>query len=166
VALISEEYRALNAELHRTSVVYGSGAGTKFGEQLLKLMHKYGTRDVLDYGCGKGKLRHVLPEIRCYDPAIPEFDCPPNPADLVICRDVMEHVEPECVDDVLAHIKSLTKRAAYFVISCRLAAKKLPDGRNTHISVHPPEWWQAKLEKHWKVEPRRAQPEEAEFLCV
>ncbi len=118
-------------------------------------MEKYQAKDVLDYGCGKGnlgeKLKKLGIEVMNYDPAIPEFSKDPTPADLVVCTDVMEHVEPEFVDEVLDHIKSLSRKAAYFVIAFTESKKFLPDGRNSHICIEPPEWWEEKLLKRFKV---------------
>lgn len=112
-----------------------------------------GTADILDYGCGKGNLAAVLTEmsVRGYDPAVVEFAAEPQPADIVVCTDVLEHIEPDCVDAVLAHIASLTKSAALLAIACYPAIKKLADGRNAHLSVHPPRWWGRKLAKHMAI---------------
>jgi hypothetical protein len=149
MALITEAYRALNAELHQTSADFGKG-GAKVAQYLDELTEKYKTQDVLDYGCGKGRLQLVRPFVKNYDPCIPEFSTLPSPADIVICRDVMEHVEYECIDEVLDHLSVLARKAIYFNIGTRPAGKTLPDGRNTHISLHPVEWWRAKLEIRWK----------------
>src|ERR1043166_2805724 len=65
-------------------------------------------RTVLDFGSGKGALRSEIRKHGCsvlgfstseYDPAIPGKDIvPEHPFDLVVCTDVMEHIEPECLD--------------------------------------------------------------------
>jgi hypothetical protein len=95
---------------------------------------------VLDYGCGKGTLD--VPGIRRYDPAIPEFSKSPSPAHLVVCTDVMEHIEPEYVGNTILHIYSLTKRVAYFQIATRRdKSKTLPDGTNPHKTVRKGKWW-------------------------
>jgi hypothetical protein len=75
----------------------------------------------------------------------------PEPADLVVCRDVMEHVEGDCIDAVLVHIARLALRAAVFAIACHPAHQSLPDGRNTHCSIHPPEWWRERLQQHFEL---------------
>ena len=110
-------------------------------------MVRYGT--ALDYGCGKGKLAEVVPDVACYDPAVERFAAPAKPADVVICRDVMEHVENECIDEVLDHIRSLSRKAAWFAIATRPAKKVLADGRNAHVSIHPSAWWVEKLQSRW-----------------
>jgi hypothetical protein len=149
VALITKSYRALCAELHRTSPDFGTG-GAKASGLMADLTKKYHTTDVLDYGCGKGKLNQAFPFVKNYDPCVEEFSALPSPADIVICRDVMEHVEYECIDEVLDHLSVLARKAVYFNIGTRPAGKNLPDGRNTHISLHPVDWWRDKLERRWK----------------
>ena len=151
MALITEAYREQNALLHQKDPGYGAGAGGKCGGKVRELMQTYATQSVLDYGCGKGTLAKLLPSVRNYDPAMPEFSAPPEPADIVICRDVMEHVEADCIDDVLDDIKRLTRKVAWLNIVCRPATKNLPDGRNTHISVYPRAWWLDKLRERFTV---------------
>ncbi len=81
-------------------------------------------QSVLDYGCGKGTLAEAVSfEIREYDPAIAGKDENPLPADLVICTDALEHIEPEYLDAVLVHIASLTRMAAFFVVHTGRAQK-------------------------------------------
>jgi 2-polyprenyl-3-methyl-5-hydroxy-6-metoxy-1,4-benzoquinol methylase len=141
--MISPEYRQLNEGLHQSNSLYGTG-GAAHKDKILELFDKYNTQDALDYGCGKGKLAEVLP-VKQYDPAIPEHSKLPEPADIVICSDVLEHIEPEYLDGVLNHLRELTRTAGYFVISLREASKTLPDGRNAHLIVQPAIWWIAKL---------------------
>lgn len=149
--LISEEYKKMNKELHGRNVFYGSnGANTaivikKFAEEL-------GTKDILDYGCGKSTLSENLPyAIKQYDPAIDKYSALPQSADLVVCTDVLEHVEPECLEDVLAHLKSLAKKAIYLNISTQPAKKKLSDGRNAHICLHDARWWVNKIWEYFSI---------------
>lgn len=142
VDLISEGYRDLLHKMHVKQKNFGMGSKRR-REYILSL----GYEDILDYGCGKGKLGLG----RKYDPAIPDFAQDPEPADLVVCTDVLEHIEPDKLDNVLAHIKSKTKKYAYFTIGCAPAAKKLPDGRNAHLIVKPPSWWLEKLSQYFTL---------------
>ena len=80
-----------------------------------------------------------------YDPAIPGKDAPPGPADLVVCTDVLEHVEPEHLDAVLDDLQRLAKKSLFLLIATRPASKALPDGRNAHLTIEPPKWWIPKL---------------------
>lgn len=80
-----------------------------------------------------------------YDPGIKKHSKLPEPADFVICTDVLEHIEPELIDNVLSHLAHLTKREAYFVIFTGDCGHKLPDGRAAHLIQKPRAWWEGKL---------------------
>ena len=79
--------------------------------------------------------------LRGYDPAIEGLDAPPNPADIVVCGDVLEHVEPQCLDAVVDDLRRVTKKAALLVVATRPAVKTLADGRNAHLIVESADWW-------------------------
>ena len=140
--LISDKYRQQLGAMHKKLPRFG--IGSKHRKELVTFL---GFDDILDYGCGKGRLETK----KKYDPAIPEFSEDPAPADLVVCTDVLEHIEPECLDDVLKHIRSKMLKAGYFTIGCSPAAKKLPDGRNAHLIIKPPEWWVKKLSGYFVI---------------
>ena len=76
-----------------------------------------------------------------YDPFLPGFDREPEPHDLVVCSDVLEHIEPECVGDVLRHLHTLTKKTLFIDVACRPAKKVLADGRNAHLIQWEPDKW-------------------------
>ena len=171
--LISEEYREQNRLLHENRDDYGI-SGHKWATQILKVIEDDGGyASILDYGCGKSTLAAALAEkdiaIAEYDPAIPGKDMPPEPADLVICGDVLEHVQPECLDAVLAELKRLAKRKLIVIIDMLPSDKWLPDGRNTHLITEDAKWWGAKLSRtfdvlEWNVEGRKLYAELAPKL--
>lgn len=148
--LISDQYLLQNRLLHDLEPTYGT-SGWQYADAVKKLRNLHSAATILDYGCGKGELGKTLWAryaigILEYDPAIyGKFELP-APADLVVCGDVMEHIEPACVNDVVDHIHELTIKCAYWVIATRLAAKSLPDGRNCHLIVEPAQWWAKLLE--------------------
>lgn len=145
-ALISDGYRDAQRAMHRRPEGYG-GSGRKRRDEVMAFAAEIGAAQVLDYGCGQGTLKTALvaagytPDVMEYDPAIKGKDALPKPAELVCCTDVLEHVEPERLDAVLAHLLQLTGRAAYLLIATRKANKTLPDGRNAHLIVKPAAWW-------------------------
>lgn len=148
--LISDEYQRLNSALHNTVPTYGQ-SGKRHILTLRNLCKEYDTLDVLDYGCGKSTLARNLPfTIQQYDPAIAAYSALPEPADIVVCTDVLEHIEPELLDNVLTHLASLTKKVGFFTASTRPAKKTLADGRNAHLIVESAEWWIEKI-KHYFV---------------
>ena len=155
--LISENYRAQNAELHQRNRKYGA-SGHEWENRVvgyLKDMKKeVGVSSYLDYGCGKGQLADLV-AARCvkwagfgvsrYDPVTnPKL---PAPADFVTCCDVLEHIEPELLDNVLEHLASLMLVGGLLVISLRKSGKVLADGRNAHLIVENKEWWYSRLSK-------------------
>jgi hypothetical protein len=146
--LISDSYRALNLHLHALDPDYGISARHHVA-RVRALVRGLGAASVLDYGCGKGLLREALgPMVAEYDPAVPGKDTAPRPADLLCAIEVLEHVEPDCLADVLAHMRTLARDAAYLTIATGPARKTLPDGRNTHLIVRPAEWWLPRLFDH------------------
>lgn len=149
--VISKGYRDLNAQLHVDNLSYGVGGG-KHAQDVINLSKVLNTRSILDYGCGKGYLAKALPfPIWEYDPAIPEKSENPRPADLVICTDVLEHIEPDKILHVLMDLKRCVLRIGLFVINTGPAMKKLADGRNTHLIQKDEQWWVKILSKFFTV---------------
>lgn len=156
--LISPSYVEQNHLLHETNEHYGTNSFQRV-KDILATVNLVGATSILDYGCGKALLHAELQlranefnqpcKITNYDPAIPEFSEAPEPADLVVCTDVMEHVEPEFLDNVLADLRRLTIKTLYLAISLRPSSKFLADGRNSHLIIRPVEWWLPKLRKDW-----------------
>ncbi len=146
--LITDEYRALNAQVHEGKG-WGKG-GTEFLFPVQYFAQAIKAHTILDYGCGKGALVRELNKsgyaTHGYDPAVETYQTMPIPADLVVCTDVLEHVEPECITDVLQHINGLADVGIYLIIALHEAVKVLPDGRNAHILVRPVDWWINELE--------------------
>ena len=161
--LISDEYMRLNKTLHEEEESYGISARHHI-VSIRTVLRDMGLKTILDYGCGKGLLRQKFgPMVREYDPAIEGKDSPPEPAELVCCIDVLEHIEPECLDDVLDHIKSLTETAAYFSIACGPAMKTLSDGRNAHLVQEPVRWWLPKLMERFDIHSFQSSEDRTQF---
>jgi hypothetical protein len=155
MTLISEAYRQEQAALHATGT-YGT-AGRCFGPVVGALLNMSGARSILDYGCGsKRSLLQVLrlPEevvYEGYDPAIPEYADEPLPAELVCCIDVLEHIEPDLLDNVLEHLGTLCEPLGLFTIHTRPAIKTLSDGRNAHLTQQGAQWWLPKLKARFEI---------------
>ena len=143
--LISETYRQINRRLHADRPDYGTH-GHLWAESIKDLALSMKTTDVLDYGCGKQSLKKVMPFVIGYDPCITGLDDRPAPAELVVCTDVLEHIEPECIDDVMDDLVRVTGSALFALISFGSAKKKLSDGRNAHLIQQGLDWW---LPKFW-----------------
>jgi len=147
------EYTAQNFEMHKKYPTYGM-SGIKRADTVIKLMASDKFKTVLDYGCGKGTLADALPfPIWEYDIAIENKNRAPRPADLVICSDMLEHVEPEMLDNVIGDLRRVTNKLLYVVVHTGPAMKILPDGRNAHLIQQSGEWWKEKLSKLFEVGP-------------
>ena len=81
-----------------------------------------------------------------YDPAVKMFaGVPSRVYECVFSNDVLEHIEPNYVDQVLEHINSLASNYIWLRIDTIPARKSLPDGRNAHLILESPEWWTTKI---------------------
>lgn len=149
---ISENYRDLNSQLHAANKGFGT-SGQKWATAVQFLHKKFKINSILDYGCGKQTLGAALPNLNIvgYDPAIPELSKKPTPADLVVCGDVLEHVEPEYIDMVIEDLDKLSNKITFIVLSTRAAKKILQDGRNAHLIIEKPEWWINKFETKFEI---------------
>ena len=153
--LITEAYRAEQAALHARGN-YGTAA-LQYGEAVAALLASTGANSLLDYGCGSKRSllqalqlpAHVVYE--GYDPAIPEFAADPFPAELVTCIDVLEHIEPALLDNVLDHLGSLCDPHGFFTVHSGPAGKVLSDGRNAHLTQQEPAWWMPRLRQRFQV---------------
>lgn len=151
--LISPKYKKQCEQLHATSN-WGAD-GHRWYEQVIEVMKASNSTSILDYGCGKGTLRtQILMDERInldpqrfyeYDPAIPAKSKLPPKADLVVCTDVLEHIEPNKLEEVLDHLDNLMIKAMYLRIDMREANTILPDGRNAHLIVADANFWRTKL---------------------
>lgn len=150
-AVISPEYVALNAELHQRKPGYGSG-GAQYAWIVQRLAERLQAQSVLDYGAGKGGLAKALPfPIHEYDPAVSEKAVLPQPADLVVCTDVLEHVEPDRLQAVLTDLRRVTRRLLFCVVHTGAARKSLPDGRNAHLIQQDAAWWCTSVGKFFTI---------------
>lgn len=155
MSLISEEYRKEQEILHSRGN-YGT-ASLQFGEDVSDLINATGATSILDYGCGRmmnlAKVLKVSQDIEYigYDPGVPELSQKAEPADIVACIDVLEHIEPEFLNEVLADLKRCTLGHGFFTVHTGPAMKVLSDGRNAHLIQQPPKWWLPKFLERWDL---------------
>jgi hypothetical protein len=149
--MISDEYKIQLQKLHGREK-FSSGL-IKYVE-IKKFIELYQPKSLLDYGCSTGKLIEQLkidfPNINPldgFDPAVPMFDTIKEKSyDCIISNDVIEHIEPEFLDQTLEQMQELFKSCAWFIIACYPAKKQLLDGRNAHLIIESPEWWISKIQ--------------------
>lgn len=146
--LISPEYQSLLQRQH-SETKWGADKGYRHLNEVMEFLVTSRSLTVLDYGSGRESLRHDLEPIgfpvACYDPGT-DRTALPEPADLLVSADVLEHVQPEKIDAVLAHIFSLAKKAIFLVIALRQAKAKMVDGSDAHLIVEPSAYWLQKLQ--------------------
>ena len=154
--LITEAYREIQRDMHRKRD-YGI-ASVEYAPLVADVMQAVGTRELLDYGAGKGRLGLTLNKmfdekftIHHYDPAIPEWSAPPAPCRFVACIDVLEHIEPDLIDNVLDDLKRVTLHVGFFSVDTGPAMKALSDGRNAHLIQKPASWWLPKFMERFEL---------------
>jgi 2-polyprenyl-3-methyl-5-hydroxy-6-metoxy-1,4-benzoquinol methylase len=155
--LISDAYREQQEAMHRMPRGYGGVNSVAYGSDVLAIIEEENAQEVLDYGAGKGHLGEYLFRNGFkgvyipYDPGIAYWSETPKPCEMVVCMDVLEHIEPDLLDNVLADLQRVTIKSGVFSVHSRPAKKSLPDGRNAHLTIEPPQWWQAKIAKHFTI---------------
>ena len=152
---ITQNYLEQQRKLHE-NLNYGV-ASLSFAPIVADLMRQTGCKSVSDYGAGKKRLLEGLRRegldpltYHAYDPVFPEYG-EPRPADLVCCIDVLEHVEPELIDNVILQLAKITINLGFFSIHMGPAGKILSDGRNAHLIQKPSSWWLPKISQFFEV---------------
>lgn len=166
MAVISDDYKKQLNEVHtgrRPDKKWGTTGARNIGDEVVKyLEHRRGwIKTVLDFGAGQCSLEKYVKDkavdVRVnwtnYDPGIPELSAlPEGKFDLICSSDVMEHVEPEMVDETIQWQKDHAERGLLIMIACSECGLKLPDGRNAHLTVQEPKWWWDKYEcDQWQI---------------
>lgn len=152
--LISKAYKEEQEKLHENPN-YGV-ASVEFAPLVSNMIDSLEIDEMLDYGAGKGRLgMSINPNRRLiidhYDPARPEWSEAPEPRQFVACIDVLEHIEPDYIDNVLDDLKRVVKQYGFFTIHTGPACKFLSDGRNAHLIQEDFRWWLPKLWERFDV---------------
>lgn len=136
-------------------------------EKFIELAKPNPSQLVADLGCGTGRGGQAISK-HC-DVVLVDFaensrdagiDLPfvkadlsqtiPVKADFGYCTDVMEHIPPEQVDDVLKNVLAVAPHT-FFQISLVDDVMGCLIGQRLHLSVHPAQWWQDKLNTFGEV---------------
>jgi len=152
---ISKEYLELQKKLH-LNPDYGV-ASLSFAQIVSEIIKKANINTISDYGAGKKNLligiqNNGITDIKYfpYDPAFPEYGEPVT-SQLVCCIDVLEHIEPELIDNVIQDLASIITNLGFISIHMGPAKKILDDGRNAHLIQKPCSWWLAKIVKYFEI---------------
>ena len=122
------------------------------------IIDKLEIETLLDYGCGSNlSLTKTLKPSRdfqyqAYDIGVPEYAGDPVPSEMVTCIDVLEHIEPEYLENVLDHLEELTEVVLFASVHMGPAGKFLDDGRNAHLTQERPGWWLPKFLERFSLQ--------------
>lgn len=153
MSLFTTQHIAKQKEIHEQCPAYGA-ASAVFAPMVSELINANGVKQLLDYGSGQGlvpqnlEIGHQL-DVQLYDPAIEKFSEAPKPAEMVICLDVLDAVEADCIDAVLDDLQSLTKKIAFFSINTEERSELVIDGQGKPL--HGVEWWLPKIMERFEL---------------
>ncbi len=126
---------------------------TVIGRAITTFCQNNGYRSVIEFGFEKGVLAPVLRAngllVYEYDPTTKISD--PEPADVVIVVDVMEHIAQEDIDGILNQVVRLANHIVYFWIDNGPANTTLPVGQNANLIAKNAAWWREKLSSHFLI---------------
>lgn len=171
--LISDDYRKQQEQMHENPD-YGT-ASKYYAPLVARVINTYQVDRLLDYGAGKGNLLKTLHsqkllqrsvKVQHYEPAVAEWAFEPDPTEMVACIDVLEHIEPELLDNVLDDLKRVTQRIGAFSVSTAPAMKTLPDGRNAHLIQEDERWWLPKFMERFELHVFQRTPDGFFLLCM
>jgi hypothetical protein len=170
VTLITESYRAEQERLHSFGN-YGT-ASIQYAPIVTQIIDRMQITHLLDYGCGRqtNLYKHITPAAKltyqAYDAGVPEFSGAPIPAQMVACIDVLEHIEMDCLDEVLDDLKRCTEGLLFCTIHTGPAVKVLSDGRNAHLIQQPLQWWLPKLWDRFDIQTVQITGEHAFYVIA
>lgn len=170
----SDGYANQLKQLHEKSAAFGVGNVTqKHYKTIRAVIEKRRMTSLLDYGCGKGHFlqfaKDNMPNLVAsgYDVASDEYGVlPAGPFEMVICLDVLEHVEFGALGNVLSEIRDRTEQIFLCSVANYPAGKKLPDGRNAHVTQMPFGYWFTLFSAYFRVDQFvRTGKAEGLFVC-
>lgn len=144
-------------QMHKNPKRFPGNSTKRYVAPIADLIVEYDAKTLLDYGSGKG-MQYLSSRIHeqwwggilptCYDPGYaPLARRPEGTFEGVICTDVMEHIEECDIHKVLKDIFGYADKFVFLGIATFPASKTLPDGRNCHVTIRPPEWWDRVIKK-------------------
>lgn len=143
----TDKYRQTLAAMHGDAKW---GASSSIPELAIQTIERTQAASLLDFGAGKGLVSKAIsarfPEltVHSYEPSR-EGAVLPESVDVTFSKDVLEHIEPDLLEFTLYDLHRRTQKAHYHLIACHKAHHYLPDGRNAHLIVETPDWWQRRL---------------------
>lgn len=144
--------------LAKTNPNYGA---TCHGRDAVDLVCGWKPKRVLDCGCGRNGFKELLKphgvEVFGADPVFPEADFTASMHSLpfraeafdgVTAFDVLEHLIPEDVVDVLDELRRVTKPGGHFCFSIAYTpSRHTVNGENLHPTVRTESWWTRQIRR-------------------
>lgn len=145
-----------------------SSPGERMVDYMLEILPVMPNDSIIDYGCGTGR---AVYRFMSYGYPTVGVDIAKNAIDLTsdytidfvnanlwqlpvyltsnwcYCTDVLEHIPPEKIDDVLKGIFKRTRKGGFFTISHQPDKMGELIGETLHLTVKPWRWWMDKI-KH------------------
>lgn len=158
--------KARHHELEKYVYLYTSDnsyGGTQHGKESYPLIKQVSPASLLDVGCGDNSFCHWARSIGIdaigVDLAHPKADAhaaahelpfEDESFDWLTAFDVLEHLLPEEVDEVLSEFDRVAAQGWIFSICYRDSINRV-DGETLHPTVRPERWWVAHLGKFIRV---------------
>ena len=169
--IASEDYKISQRKLHDSDEAYGR-ASIYCADKVSMLMKENGFSTITDYGAGKKRLSQELKkygvnniDYRPYDIAYPEYG-DPKKSEMVVCIDVLEHIEFDYLENVLLELSFICEKLIYLSVHTGPAKKTLPDGRNAHLVTEEADWWYYKIKKYFIITHMSATSTGVEFIGI
>jgi hypothetical protein len=156
----TEDYYENGIQKHISGYENYSWMPTRSYPEAIDICKQFPNGDIIDYGCAKGFLVHSLRQLgrSAYGEDLSEYalnNCMPSvkvflskpslsKADIIICKDIAEHVPESTIPVFLQFIKHKCKKEVFFVV---------PLGDNnmfrireyeidiTHVTKKDEDWW-------------------------
>lgn len=150
---ISDSYKEALQKKHSTDPKWGASRRQWGAPDYIREIQRRGyVQTLLDFGAGKQQMRKLLkkecPHIEyfAYDPGIPGIDTLPDRMfDMVISTDVMEHIEPNLIEETIRQIWDRTNYVMIQNIACSKAGSDFLygpyKGQNVHLIIEDTDWW-------------------------
>lgn len=137
-----QEHRSIFPERVESAVDIGCGTGRLFEQWCDEGIDGYGVDLVASIDPA-----HRFPD-RLTTACLWDMQLPRR-FDLGVCADVMEHIPPERVDDVLERIADCCDAA---VLQIANYPSSFGDEGPLHLTLQPAEWWLAAIRRHGRAE--------------
>ena len=150
------DYAGAYSEIHRNPKRFPGFSIKAYVVVIAELVTQHHATTLLDFGCGKARgyfeRRYhdawggIMPTL--YDIGVPKFSTKPTGQfGGVLNTDMLEHIDEADVPEILTELVNYVFPGGFLFlgIACRPSRKRLPDGRDVHLTVRPPEWWIAQI---------------------